>query len=111
MNEKFIIAIKMKSLITSLNEIIVNYPRSEFVLKDRVTNVGYDILELIYLANTKEDRLEIQKEIIVKICMLDFYLEVSYNKKIISVKKLKSISLKLNEIKKLTYGWVKSSGS
>lgn len=111
MNNKFIIANKTKQLISSLNEIIINYPRSEYVLKDRIINTGYDLLELIYLANTKEDRLDIQKEIIVKICMLDFYLETSYSKKIISVKKLKSISLKLNEIKKLIYGWVKLNAS
>ena len=38
--------------------------------------------------------------------MLDFYLEKSYNKKCISLKRLNQLSSKLEKIKKMIYGWI-----
>ena len=36
MNDKFIVIKKMKRFIISLNDILVNYPRKELVLKTRI---------------------------------------------------------------------------
>ena len=47
MNDKFIVIKKMKRFIISLNDILVNYPRKELVLKTRIINTSYDTLELI----------------------------------------------------------------
>ena len=43
--------------------------------------------------------------------MLDFYLEISYNDEIISLKKLNQGTRLLDIIKKLIYGWINSNGS
>ena len=40
--------------------------------------------------------------------MLDFYFEKSYNKKCISLKKLNMLSSKLDNIRKMIYGWIKN---
>lgn len=58
-----------------------------------------------------DDRLYKQKEILSKISMLDFYLEISYNDKIISLKKLNQGTRLLDIIKKLMYGWINSNES
>ncbi len=79
---EFRIVTNMKKFILSLDSLIDNFPKKEKVLKDKIKSVSYDILELIFLANLKEEKLEIQKEILNKISMLDFYLETSFKKKI-----------------------------
>ena len=43
--------------------------------------------------------------------MLDYYLEVSYNKKYISFKKMNIGITKLDTIKKMVLGWIKSGSS
>ena len=43
--------------------------------------------------------------------MLDYYLEMSYHKKYISLKKLTYGSRNLEVIRKLIYGWIKVNGS
>ena len=58
-----------------------------------------------------DDRLNNQKLIISKISMLDFYLEVSYNNKCITEKVLNQGSRKLEDIKKMMYGWVVTNES
>ena len=55
MNDKFIVIKKMKRFIISLNDILVNYPRKELVLKTRIINTSYDTLELINLCNLKKN--------------------------------------------------------
>ena len=110
-NDRFNIAIKAKSLIELIDNIIINYPRKEYVLKDRIQNTSFDVLELIYLANVTTDRKCLQMKILSKISMLDYYLEVSYKKKCISEKKLSMCTNLLESIVKMIYGWVKTDES
>ena len=49
----------------------------------------YSILENIYRANIKQD-IEDKKDIVVNIRMLNFYLEESLNKELISKKKFEN---------------------
>ena len=49
----------MKNFIMSLDNIVVNYPRKENVIKDRLFNDSLDILYLIYKANYSKDRKNI----------------------------------------------------
>ena len=110
-NNRFIIADKVKKMIFFVDDLLINYPRKELVLRDKIEKGLYELLELIYYANTKEDRLDLQKQIISKISMLDFYFEISYKKKIINEKKLNVLCRSVEELKKMIYGWVKSDGS
>ena len=96
----------MKKFIMYIDEVIINYPKREYVLKDRILYYSYDILELIYKANFNKERYHLQMDILSKLSMLDFCLEMSLHKKIISEKKLKSSTNMLSEIAKMVYGWV-----
>ena len=55
-----------------------------------------------------QERLEYQKEILILINMLDFYIERAYKFKYINEDSLKKNSTKLTEITKMIYGWIKS---
>lgn len=110
MNNNFKIVNDVKIFINSLDKIIINYPRREYIIRDRLLSDSLDILELIYLANYQKDnnnRINIQKKILTKISMLDFYLERSYKNKYISEKECIKKCRKLTEITKMIYGWIK----
>ena len=92
-----------------INEIIVNYPKKDYVIKDRLLNSCYDLLELIYLANYSNDKIDYKFNILTKISIIDFCLEESLSKQIISIKRLKYITNNLNEITKMVYGWLDES--
>ncbi len=106
--EKFKVINEMKKFIDFINEILVNYPRKSYVLKDKIESTSYDILELIYISNLIDDRLDKQKEVLAKISMLDYFLEISYDKKYISLKKLTQGTKLLEIVRKLMFGWIKS---
>lgn len=106
MKDNFKIIIKIKYLISYFDKILINFPNNEKVLKDKISNNLYDILEFTYLANEQNDKIYIKK-VIVKIKMLDFYLKISCDKKYLSYKKYSKSSLHLLEILRMLYGWVK----
>jgi len=110
-NDQFKVIGETKKFIIYLNEILINYPRKSFVLKNKLEETSYNLLQLIYYTNLISDRLNNQKRIISLVSMLDFYLEISYNNKYISLKKLNQGSRILDNIKKLTYGWIKTNES
>ena len=69
-----------------------------------------NILYLVFLANTCEDKIykkKIKYEIIAKLNMLNFYLERYYLLKYISKKEVIINSSKIEELTKMTYGWIK----
>lgn len=101
----------MKQFIMSLDNIIINYPRKENVIKDRLFNDSLDILYLIYEANYSKDRRHIQIKILSKISMLDFYLERSLKKHYISEKECLKKANQLLTITKMVHGWIKSDKS
>ena len=75
--EKFKVVVEVKKFIEFSDSLLVNYPRSSRVLKDRIENYSYDLLEFVYYANLLKNRVEYQKRIIVMISMLDYFLELS----------------------------------
>ena len=110
----FLIVKNMKIFIQSIDGIIVNYPRKELIIKNRLLNDSLDILELIYLANYQRDIKEknnLQMKLLSKISMLDFYLERSYLNKYISEKVFQNKCNQLNRITKMIYGWIKENES
>ena len=85
-SDKFLIVKYMKQFILSLDEIVINYPNKEMVIKNRLHSDSLDILEYIYQANIEEEldkKKYYQNKILSKISMLDLYLEKSYKKKYI----------------------------
>ena len=108
MNDRFLVVRHVKEFIYSIDEMVVNFPRKDFVIKKRIINDSLDILELIYLANSSDINKELRYKILSKLSMLDFYLERSYKNNIISEKVLKKYSNKIADITKLIYGWLRS---
>ena len=71
----------------------------------------YDILEIAYEANIIEN-VEKKKDlicrIIAKIKIVDFLLNLSYEKELITQKKYIKLGIKLDNIAKYANGWLKS---
>ena len=99
---------QFKKFILSLNDILIEYPKKEKVLKDKIIDTSYEILELMLLANIKENKKEIQESIISKLSMLDFYFEISLKEKYITEKKCHNLCNELLTITKMVYGWIKN---
>ena len=108
-DDKFKIVKYVKEFILCLDDYIINFPKKEFELKNRLVNDSYELLELLYLANYLDinDRKDIQRKIISKVNIIDFYLELSYKKHIISERQLNKLSSRLLTINKLINSWVK----
>lgn len=106
MQDKLKIAITAKKTIKYIEKNIDNFPNSHIVLKQRILDSLYDILENIYRANINRD-INIKKEIIVQIQMLNFYLKESLDKELISKKKFLSYSSHLLELHNMIVSWFK----
>ncbi len=109
--DRFKLISVLKKFYKVVKDDLVNFPRREFVLKDRIEHLLYEILELAFLANVQKERLETQKQMMSKLNMLDFCFEISYELKCINEKKLHLYCRYLDDINKMMYGWVKSDGS
>ena len=97
----------MKEFIISVDSLVINFPRKDLVVKDRIMNDSLDILELIYIANLSDNNHNEKIKILSKLNMLDFYFEKSYKNKIISERICKIKCNELNRISKLVYGWIR----
>ena len=109
MKDNLVIISNMKKTILHLDKIIINFPGNERVLKDKISNSMYEVLECMYMANevNNYNRILYQKKIISKIKMIDFYLKISLDKKYISYKKYQKVCGHLLDNLKLLYGWIR----
>ena len=107
-NDKFIIARYIKDFIKMLDDYLLNYPKKYFELRNRLVSDSYELLELVYLANytSISDRKNIQLKSLMKINIIDFYIEESYKKKIISEKQGIRLSNSLMIINKMLHKWI-----
>lgn len=109
MKDKLNIIINIKKTITRLEKIVKNFSRNECVVRDNIKNEGYTLLRNGYLANLHDNsRYEYQLQMLVNIKMLDFYLNVSYKKKMISEKQYISIGKSLLDCFIMLKAWIKS---
>lgn len=107
MNNKFLLANEIKNFILSLDSILINYPKKDIIIKKRIINTLFELLELVYLANNKtDDKINIKYECLSKISMIDFYFEYSYKKNYISLKNLNTYIFNLTKINKMLHGWI-----
>ena len=105
----FKIAKNIKLFIYSIDNIVINIPNKDRVIKERLYNTSYDILYLVYRCNYKsENKNEYYKDILSNISMLDFYLERCLKNKYINNKVCEKLSNNLLIIMKMIYGWIKS---
>lgn len=105
-NERLLIASTTRKTIRYIERNISNFPNKYIVLKNKIIDCCYSILENIYRANIFQDKND-KKEIIVNINILNFYLEESLRKELITPKKFESYVRHLIEIDKMTRSWFK----
>lgn len=109
--EKFQVIEFIRQFILTIDKELDNFPKKDIELKNRIRNSSYDLLELAYAANTtknNEKKQEILEIIITKIKVIDFLLNLCYDKEIINHKKYIKLGEKMNDIIKYTIGWTKS---
>lgn len=108
--EKFKVIQFIRELIIYIDKNLDNFPKKDIELKNRIRNNSYDLLELAYLANTIknfERKKELLEQIIAKIKVIDFLLNLCYEKEIINSKKYMKFGTKMDDILKYTIGWLK----
>lgn len=107
--ERFKVINFIRELVIYIDKYLDNFPKKDIEIKNRIRNISYDLLELAYKANiTKENKIEYINDIIAKIKVLDFLLNLCYDKEIINVKRYTKFGEKLDDILKYSIGWQKS---
>ncbi len=109
--EKFQVINFIRKLILSVDKELSNFPKKDIELKNRIRNNSYDILELSYEANNSkniENKEMLLGKIIAKIKILDFLLNLCYDKMIINNKKYIKFGENIDDIIRYTTGWMKS---
>ena len=111
MNSNFTLLNNAKKTINYINKQLINYPKSEVVLKQNIEKTMYEIIELIFsysINDIERIKLKYLKDLIIKLSMLDYYIATSFEKRIISKKKFESTSLYIIEVRKIAYGIIKT---
>lgn len=113
-NEKFKVIDFIRNIIVDVDNELTNFPKKDIELKNRIRTNLYDMLELAYEANlcqNIENKKQLISKILAKIKVIDFLINLSSDKMIISHKKYVKLGLRLDDIAKYTTGWLKSIGS
>lgn len=107
MNYNFKVLNNSYKTINYINKLLINFPKKEVVLKNSIEKNCYDLIENIFAYNIN-DTIRIKdkylKDILVKLSMLEFYIRVSFDKKMISRHQFEVIGKFLIEIRKMVYG-------
>lgn len=109
--EKFKIIQYIRELILSIDDNLDNFPKKDIELKNRIRNSSYDLLEIAYEANTireKDEKLKLLYKLIAKLKVVDFLINICYDKQIINNKRYLRFGEKIDDISKFTTGWIKS---
>ena len=106
---EFKILSKIKALVGYSNTYILNtIPRSEISIKINYENNLYKLLEESSRADVNKGNIRSKsiKEMIVYCRMIDFYLGLLYDKKIITKARFITVAGILNEVAKMSHGWL-----
>ena len=109
--EKFKLINFIRELILYIDKNLDNFPKKDIELKNRIRNTSYDLLEIAYIANTSmnvEYKIELIEKIIAKVKIIDFLLNMCYDKQIINSKRYFKFGEKLDDIIKYANGWKKA---
>lgn len=109
--EKFKVINLIRELIKYLDDFLDNFPKKDLELKNRIRKNSYDMLELAYEANITRDNEDKQKLIYktaAKVKIVDFLINLCYDKQIINSKKYIKFGNGIEDINKYLIGWLKS---
>lgn len=108
--EKFQVINFIRNLIVEIDKELTNFPKKDIELKNRIRNNSYDLLEIVYEANITskdEEKIRLLENAIAKIKVIDFLINLSYDKVLISSKKYIKLGQRMDDIIKYTTGWIK----
>ena len=109
--EKFKIIQFIRELIINIDNNLDNFPKKDIELKNRIRNISYDLLEIAYEANTikdREEKINLLYKLVAKLKVIDFLLNICYDKEIINQKRYFKFGEKIDDIAKFTVGWLKT---
>lgn len=109
--EKFKVIGFIRDLMNNVDKNLENFPKKDIEIKNRIRNASYDLLELAYEANTTEEitaKISIINKCIAKAKIIDFLVNLSYEKQIINNKRYIKFGESIDEIVKYLVGWKKS---
>lgn len=109
--EKFKVIEYIRELLISIDNNMDNFPKKDIELKNRIRNSSYDLLEITYEANNTTDAVNkkhLLEKAIAKVKIIDFLLNLCYDKKIINQKRYLKFGEKINDIIKYMHGWYKT---
>ncbi len=100
---------KIKWLLEYTEEYIFpSFPKVHLALKIKLEENLYSLIENCIRANINKGNIrnKYQKELLTNIYLIDYYIGSILDKKIIKKKRFDSFVNCLNDIKKMTYGWL-----
>ncbi len=109
--EKFKIIQFIREFIIYIDKNLDNFPKKDIEIKNRIRNESYDLLELAYKANVSSNvnyKKSLLENLIAKIKVIDFLLNLCYEKEIINSKRYVKFGDKMDDILKYTLGWIKT---
>lgn len=113
-NENFKLLSKLEILVSYIGKELVNYPKYNVVLRNQIELTMYNLIEYVHsyrISNVSRVRSKNMNDFIIKLSMLDYYMRISYEKKIINNHKLKVIGNYLLEIRMIAFGVIRSEKS
>ena len=102
----------IKEMIYSIDKYFVNFPNKEKELKAKIINSSYDLLSISYEANITTDlkrKLELQEKAFALIKLLDFLINICYEKQIINSKRYFKFGESFESIVKYYTGWINAT--
>lgn len=109
--EKFKVIQFIREMIVRVDKELDNFPKKDMEIKNRIRTSTYDLLELSYEANSSqilEHKKYLLTKIIAKVKIIDFLLNLSYEKQLITEKKFFKLAIQLEDIAKYSNGWLKN---
>jgi hypothetical protein len=107
--EDYPVYVKWLSIVDWLMDLSEKYPKSvRFSLSNRIVNRALDIQELIIEAIYVKKRIDLLHSVNRNMEILRSYMQISVNRKYISVKQYEYIGREMNEAGSMIGGWLKS---
>ena len=109
MKDDYPLYVKWRYIVEYLLDICGKFPKNvRFNLSDRMTNISLDVLELIIEAVYTKRKTYILGRANLYMEKIRALMQISVNKKYISIPQYEHISGEINEAGKMLGGWIKS---
>ena len=108
--DKFRVIQFIRDMIVVVDKELDIFSNKDTEIKNRIRMNNYDLLEIAYEANSardKEYKIELISKLIAHIKILDFLLDLSCDKKLITEKRFSKLEQRLDDIIKFAMGWMK----